>query len=138
MSSDDDWAERPPELDAEIRVAGEVYYFRRSLGLLRRVEQRFGPVYPMAERCERFDVTVVQLSGLLDEMTRGAEGRASRADVERWLFDEGIAFTARAVAKVLYELAVGNAKLREAEDRRRLAGEDAANPTRAAARDATG
>lgn len=129
MSRPDDSGAPRPELDAEIEVCGEVYFFRRSLGLMRRIEQRFGAVYALAKRLDEFGATTSELSGIIDEVTRGADDRPSRADVERWLFRVGILGISRSLAKVLYEMTLGSDKLAAAADARRLANEDTADPT---------
>lgn len=124
--------QRPPELDSELTVCGDVYFLRRSLGLMRRIEQRFGALAVLADKADRFALTLSELSGIIEECIRGAEGRPTRADIERWLFDAGIHAISRGVAKLLFEMTLGSDKLRRAEEERRLATEDRVNPTRPA------
>lgn len=129
MSPPDESAAPRPEYDAEIEICGEVYFFARSLGLMRRIEQRFGALYPLAERLDRLGATASEISGIVDEITRGADDRPSRVEVERWLFRVGVLAIQKALAKVLYEMTLGSDKLAAAADARRLAGEDRADPT---------
>lgn len=132
MATEDGAEPRPPELDAELSVCGEVFFFRRSLGLMRRLEQRFGALFPLGQRLERFQVTISELSGIVEEVIRGADG-PKRWEIEHWLFRDGVHATSKALALVMYEMTVGHDKLRAQEEKRRLATEDTRNPTRPAA-----
>ena len=129
MLQPDDAAAPRPEYDAEIEICGAVFVFRRGLGLMRRIEQRFGALYPLAARLDQFGATASELSGIIDEMTRGADDRPSRADVERWLFRVGVLGIQKQIAKILYEMTIGSDKLAAAADTRRLVDEDIRDPT---------
>lgn len=110
-----------PEYDGEIVVCAETYVYRRSHDLLRRVEQRFGALLPLARRAEAFALTQQEAAGVLEELLKGDPQRPSRLDLERWVWEEGSPAVCRPLAKLLYELLVGNRQLRLLEEEKRIA-----------------
>lgn len=110
-----------PEHDAEIEVCGEVYLVRRTHDLLRRIEQRFGALLPLAGRVERMDVRQAELALIFEEVMRGNPEAPPRAGIERWIWDEGTPKVVKGLARLLYELPIGNRTLRLLEDEKRIA-----------------
>ena len=110
-----------PEHDGEIRICGQDYLFRRTHDLLRRIEQRFGALLPLALKVERFGVTQSELAAIYEELVRGDPGRPVRAQLEQWIWDEGTPKLCAPLARVLYELPVGNRTLRLLEEEKMIA-----------------
>lgn len=121
---------RPVEYDAEIEICDSVVFFRRSMGLLRRLEQRFGPLPTLFRALEATDVTQQTLIGLYEELQRGADPSPSVAEIAAWVWDQGSYKCARSLARVVGELTVGATQLRAYEDKRMAEAEEAGrNPT---------
>lgn len=112
--------ETKPDHDAEITICGEVYLFRRSHDVLRRVEQRFGALIPLADRVRRFAATQAELAGMYEELVRGDPSRPSRADLERWVWETGTPKVCPDLARALMELPLGNTTLRLLEEEKRV------------------
>lgn len=127
--------EARPDHDAELDICGRVYLFRRGHELLRRLEQRLGALIPLAQRVERFAITQAEMAMIYEEIVKGDESRPSRLSIERWIWDEGTPKLAASLAKVLYELPIGNRTLRLMEEQKRITAAeqrveaDAARPT---------
>jgi hypothetical protein len=115
---------RPPQYDAEISVCGDVVFMRRSLGLLRRIEQRFGPLPTLFRALETADVTQSTIAGLYEELVRGADDAPRLPEIQSWIYAEGSFKTAKALAQIVGELAVGSAQLRAYEDKRMAEAEE--------------
>lgn len=113
--------ETNPEHDAEISVCGEVYLIRRTHELLRRMESVFGPLIPLANRVETLNVRQSEIALIYGELVRGDRTAPSRADLERWIWEEGTPKTAKPLVRLLLELPIGNATLRAIEEEKRMA-----------------
>lgn len=126
---------RPPEYDAEVIVCGDVVFFRRTMALLRRIEQRFGGSAALYRQLDAGAVTIRQMTGIYEELVRGMDGGPSVAEIEAWVFARGVFETGKALQKVIGELAVGSDAMRAYEDRRMAEAEDAGrDPTLPAGR----
>lgn len=112
--------ETRPDHDAELTICGEPYYFKRGHELLRRIEQRFGALIPLARRIETLSATQAELAAIYEEIVRGGgPDRPGRADLERWVWDEGTPKVSTPLARIIYELPIGNRTLRLLEEEKR-------------------
>jgi hypothetical protein len=125
VSTDD----RPPEYDAEIEVCGEIFYFARTLGLGKRLEQRFGPLTTMMRRFETYDVTQDTIAAFVGEILRGGDFVPDAARIRTWVFEEGTPKLCTPLARICGDFFIGNRLLREHEAQRLTAAEGTAkNP----------
>ncbi len=108
-----------PEYDSEIEICGEPYLFRREHALLRRLEQRFGALLSLARRAESYAITQAEMVAIYEEILHGHVDRPQRAAIERWVWDEGTPKLCVPLARILYELPMGNRTLRLLEEERR-------------------
>lgn len=127
--------ETRPDHDAQLEICGETYLFTRSHDLLRRMEQRFGALIPLAGRVERMAVTQAELVAIYEEILKGDQSRPWRLALERWVWDIGTPKLCAPLARVLYELPIGNKTLRLIEEEKRITAQEqrdaeaAARPT---------
>lgn len=103
---------RHPAQDAWVECCGERYLVRRTLDLLRRLEQIAGPAWPLSLRLRRAEITQDDLALLFEASLRDEPGAPSRADIRGWLFEQGTHKPALAMAGVVASLSIGNAALR--------------------------
>lgn len=124
---------RPVEYDAEVTVCGDVVFLRRSMALMRRLEQRFGPLPTLFRSLNAADVTQQMLTGIYEELVRGMDGAPSVPTIAAWVWEEGSYRCATDLARLIGELTVGARQLRAYEDKRMAEAEEAGqNPTRPA------
>ena len=102
-----------------------------DMRLLRRIEQMFGPVQPLADRLEsgaiRQQEVVTLLSALLHDVPESF-GPPSRGQIEAWVFEAGTSTAARPLAVEVMMLIVGNEVLTRVLERRRAADIAAGKP----------
>ena len=120
----------PAEYDAQLDVCGEIYFLRRTMAMLRRVEQRFGPLTTLFRALEASNATQSTICDLYLELIRGADDMPDKAKVAAWVYEQGSWACCRALALFVANMAVGSAQLRALEDRKMAAVEESgANPT---------
>lgn len=117
-----------PAYDAELEICGETQMIKRSLGLMKRLEQRLGALTVFAARVERFAVAQAELAVVYQELLRGGPPgqMPERHAIEAWIYARGTHACCRDLVRLLYELTVGSDRLREHEEQRRIDAEEAA------------
>lgn len=117
-----------PAYDAVLDICGEEWNVARSLGLMKRLEQRLGALTVFASRVERFAVAQSELAVVYQELIRGGPpgSMPERHRIEAWIYGRGTHACCRDLVRLLFELTVGSERLREHQDQRRIDAEEAA------------
>lgn len=80
--------------DLDIEVCGRAFHVPRSLETLRRAERVVGPVAPWAERLERQDCRLEEISRMYAavlELPPPAPTPPELAEIDEWIFEKGLA-----------------------------------------------
>ena len=103
----------PPDFDpaheSPLRVCGEVHRVHRSFDLIRRIEERLGPVGVLVANLRASNVRADDLVWLIRVMARdGDNDRLLRHEVEDWIEDKGPVAAVGAVFDIVLALFSGN------------------------------
>lgn len=119
-----------PALDAILEVDADSVIVRRSHDLMRRIESKFGPIWPLQNRIAANQATLDEIAVLYELALAGTARPMRRADLVEWIWRAGVARASAGIVPLLTELYVGNDRLAELMAARDMATE---GPTRPAA-----
>lgn len=117
-----------PALDAVIEVDGDSITVRRSHDLMRRIESRFGPIWPLQNRIAANQATMDDVAALYELVLAGTGRPMRRSDLVEWVWRSGVARASAGIVPLLTELYVGNDRLAELMAARDMAAADPTTP----------
>lgn len=100
------------DYDLVFDCAGTRWLVKRSMTLLKRIEQAFGPVDPFSRRLDAGHVTSTELALAYHLLLHGEMDGPSRKDIEAWIGEQGIHKPAKAISGQIFSLVMGNEELR--------------------------
>lgn len=98
----------PLAYDLPVKCCGETFHVRRTLDLLRRVEQAFGPVYQLSFKLRTSAITTEELASLLYTLLKDERDAPKPTQIREWLFAAGVPHVAAALAPEVLTLIAGN------------------------------
>jgi hypothetical protein len=114
-----------------IAVGATTWHVRRELGTLRAVEERFGPLSPLIDRLEAYNVTAVEIVDLYACLLKGEADRPSPTLIAEHVVEAGVVQAVRAPHAFLMAAWLGDAgwqAMTEAAAQRLKGGEEKADP----------
>ena len=108
--------------DLEVPCAFGTVAVPRTLALVKRIEQSFGPIGQLSAKLEHYGLPLAQLAFLVSELHAdlpASDGPPSRKENEEWLFREGIHKASKALAAEVMTLVMGNEVLAKVIARKR-------------------
>lgn len=99
------------DYDLVFECCGERWFVKRSMALLKRLEQAFGPIDPLSRRLDSGHVTSIELVLAYHLLLHGEAHAPSRQDIEAWIGEQGIHKPSRAISGQVFSLIMGNEEL---------------------------
>lgn len=100
-----------PHYDLEFGLCGERHVVRRTMDLVKRVEQRFGAIHPLCQRLNAYGATQAEMVLLFLTLLEGDADCPSRYEIERWLYAIGTHGPAKELAGQVFSLVLGHEDL---------------------------
>lgn len=119
--------------DLEVPCAFGTVMVPRTLALVKRIEQSFGPIGHLSAKLEHYGLPLSQLAFLISELHADlpqSDGPPTRKENEEWLFRDGIHKPSKALAAEVMTLVMGNEVLAKVIARKKglTAGNDVVGP----------
>jgi len=111
--------------DLQVSCCGRVWRVHRANTVTKRVEQAFGPIYPLSLRLRSLALTSGELARLIQVLIEDQRGAPELPAIEAWVFNHGAARLAPALAGEVLTLIAGNEAVAEMQ---RDKGEGGASP----------
>ena len=99
------------DYDLAFDCCGERWFVKRSMSLLKRIEQALGAVGPLSMRLENGQATLADVTNVYHLLLCDVSSAPARKEIEAWLFDAGLLVPSRSIAVQVYSLIVGNEAL---------------------------